>query len=515
METSQQPQLYLGIDVGTTGTKAMVIDAAGAAHGRGHAAYKLTCPGPGQYAQDATEWHDGVATAVRAACADVDADSIAALTISAQGGTLVPVDEDHRPLAPARSWLDRRAARSAATFQRVFGDIDFYRRTGWPIAPNNTAAQLLDLASTDPELFAAASCFCDTASYLNGWLTGTPTIDSNVAGITQLTDMSSGSWDEEILDVIGVTTERLPLIAAPGNAVGSLTEQAAAPLGLRAGTVVGVGAQDQYCAALGAGAIDNGDVLLSTGTAWVMLAVATAPYADPAGGIGSGRHFVPGLWGHFGEVSNGGVSMEWARTLLMHDDQEPLAFGDLDAVLARMPQGSDGLSFFPFFDGTSPYDRLDASHGSLLGLSLSHDRRHILRAVAEGVAFAMRILLDSYRASIGGASDSPIVVGGATRSGQWMQLLADILDTDLQVSTEPDAACVGAAILAATAAGDAPNAHADMERMACATAIVAANEAASHTYDQLFDTYQRDARALSEFYAARWQLSSASEGKLT
>jgi sugar (pentulose or hexulose) kinase len=509
MLSSPHHNLYLGVDVGTTGTKAIVVDSTGATHGRGHAGYYLECPHPGQFVQDATDWQDAVVNAVRLACNDIDREHVVALSISAQGGTLVAVDREHEPLGPARSWLDRRATRSAETFARVFGPDEFYRRTGWPIAPNNTAAQLLDLASTDPEQFAAASWFCDTAGYLNAWLTGTPVMDANVGGITQLTNAGTASWDEEILEVIGVATARLPRIAPPGSGIGLLTTRAAAALGLGRDVVVGAGAQDQYCAALGAGAIDDGDILVSTGTAWVMLAVADAPYKDPAQGIGSGRHLVPDRWGHFGEVSNGGVSIEWALRLLNLGNDAPLAVADLDPLLESATRGADGLSFFPFFDGTSPFDSLETSCGSLLGLSLHHDHRHLLRAVAEGVVMAMRILLDRYRCSIGVELNPKtlVVVGGATRSPTWMQLLADTLGADILVSCEADAACLGAAILAATAAGHVVDTRVGAERMASPRTTVSADAAAARACDALFATYRRESRTLGELYSARPQSS--------
>jgi xylulokinase len=497
------PPLYLGVDVGTTGTKAMVVDADGVSIGRGTARYRLRSPRPGLYVQDARDWLSAVTAAVREACAGVDAGGVAAMAISAQGGTLVAVDAGLAPLTDARSWLDRRATRSAAVFEQAFGRAELYRRTGWPVAPNNTAAQLLDLASSEPDAFAAASCFCDTAAFVNGWLTGTPAVDTNVAGIAQLVDAESATWDADILRVIGVEPDRLPRLAAPGSAIGELTERAALALGLRPSTVVAAGAQDQFCAALGAGAIGRDDVLLSTGTAWVMLAVGDSAYWDPEAGIGTGRHLAPGLWGHFGEVSNGGVSLEWARRLLAHGDDAPVARDELEAVLAATPPGADGLSFFPFFDGTSPYDHLETSRGSLLGLSLSHDHRHVLRAVAEGVAFATRILLEGYRASVGAPGRTPVVAGGAARSRAWMQLLADVLGSELSVSTEPDAACVGAAILAATAVGEVPGTVAGAERMGCARVAVPLDEDTSARYDRLFATYEHAALTLGELYAAR------------
>lgn len=502
--TRHKPQrLYLGIDVGTAGTKAMVVNADGAVYGRGHASYELDCPEPGHAVQDVADWRNAVTASTLAACAGVDADQIVSLALSAQGGTLVAIDKRHEPLGPARSWLDRRATASAATFERIFGTEDFYRRTGWPISSNNTAPQLLDLASNDPEQFAAASCFCDTAAYVNGWLTGTPLIDANVAGISQLMNVSSRSWDEDVLAAIGVGADRLPAIALPGAAIGTLTPEASTALGLHPGTVVGAGAQDQYCAALGADAIGSGDLLISTGTAWVMLVAAAERYRDPGVGIGTGRHLGEQLWGHFGEVSNGGASIEWARRLLTHGDHEPIPIDELDAVLANTSTGADGLSFYPFFDGTGLPDGAESSLASMLGLSLSHRHEHVLRAVVEGVAFAMRMLLDRYNASVNQSSVSPTVVGGATRSRQWMQILADILDQDLRISSDPDVACIGAAALAATAIGDTPNAAAAAARMTPAKSIISAKSCSTAEYDRLFAIYETNARALDELYASR------------
>jgi xylulokinase len=501
MKITRDASLYLGVDVGTTSTKALVLDTGGTVYGRGQASYRLYSPQPGHHVQDATEWQGAVIDTTRAACADIDPTRIEAIAISAQGGTLVALDRDSRPLCPARSWLDRRATRSARRFEHVFGREDFYRRTGWPIAPNNTAAQLLDLASNDPDVFASATCFCDTAAYVNGWLTGTPTIDSNVAGIGQLVDVGSESWDEEILATIGVGPERLPLIAQPGTRLGTLTEDAADALGLSRDTIVAAGAHDQYCAALGVGAIQPNDLLLSTGTAWVMLAVATKPYGDPAGGIGSGRHFLDELWGHFGEVSNGGLSMEWAGRLRGGSGHAHLESASLDAALATTSPGADGLSFFPFFDGTSPDDTSETSRGSMLGLALTHDHRHLLRAVAEGVAFAMRMLLEGYWSFADRRTSLPVVAGGATRSTEWIQLLAQILGTDLLVSAEPNAACLGAAILAAIAIGEVPDARSGADRMGSSTGRVVADPSAAHEYDQLFRTYERHAHGLSELYS--------------
>jgi xylulokinase len=193
--------------------------------------------------------------------------------------------------------------------------------------------------------------------------------------------------------------------------------------------------------------------------------------------------------------------MDWARRLLSHDDCGPVQLEALDATLTSVPRGSEGCFFFPYFDGTSPFDRIGLSQGSLLGLSLLHDHRHVLRAVAEGVAYAARLMLEAYSTSLGRPITPPIVVGGATRSGEWMQLLADILGTDLSVSSEPDSACVGAAMLAATATGAARDVRSSVRSLACPRTLRRADPTASRLYDELYIEFHRHAGALSCLYA--------------
>jgi xylulokinase len=492
--------LYLGLDVGTTGVKAIVFDADGTAHGRGSANFQLRTPRPGIYLQDALDWQAGIRHAVQAACASVPSGQIKALAVSAQGGALVPLDASLEPMAPVRSWLDRRAGAAAATFERIFGRADFYARTGWPIAPNNTAAQILDLRYSEPNVFARARYFCDTAAYVTGWLTGTPAMDTNVAGITQLTNVNTETWDRDILATVGVSPIRLPLLVRPGARLGHLSAAAAKQLGLSRSVLVAGGAHDQYCAALGGGAVGAGDLLISTGTAWVLLAVADGPHPDPKAAIGSGRHLVAGRWGHFGEVANGGVSLEWARQLLAQGER-PLELAQVGELVKGVEAGADGLSFFPHFDGTSPFDSTGTSRGSLLGLSLGHGSAHMLRAVMEGVAMSTRLMLESYERSLDRSPGMPVVVGGATRSSTWMQLLADVLGRALRVVAEPDAACVGAAILASVACGDVASVEEGTARMASSSVALHPDDGVTNAYEALFASYVHNAQQLTRLYA--------------
>jgi sugar (pentulose or hexulose) kinase len=492
-----RPDLFLGIDAGTTGAKARLYTLDGTCHGSGSAAFGLDSPRPGLYLQDALDWRTGVSQAVRGACRGVDPRRIAAIAVSAQGGALVPMDADAQPLAPAISWLDRRATDAATAFAETFGPDELYRRTGWPVAPNNTAAQLYHLARHDPDLVRRARYFGDTAAALNGWLCGTPVIDTNVAGITQMMNLETLRWDEKVMDLIGLSTDALPTLVHPGTAVGTLTPAAAQELGLHPGVLIVAGAHDQYCAALGAGAVNPGDILLSTGTAWVALAVATSLFPNPKGQFGSGRHFKTELWGHFGEVSNGGVSLDWARAMLGHGRVEPLPMTELGPLVESVDPGVHGLRFLPYFDGTSPFPDGGNSSGSLVGLSLAHQAADVLRAVMEGLVFALRALVDDYVNTVGGyAVPRYHVVGGATRSQPWMQILTDTFGVPMAVSTEADTACVGAAALAATGHGSFADPLAATAAMQATGEELEPDQSRVQTYDHAYHDFVATAQAL-------------------
>jgi sugar (pentulose or hexulose) kinase len=184
---------------------------------------------------------------------------------------------------------------------------------------------------------------------------------------------------------------------------------------------------------------------VSTGTAWVVLATGEGRYPSAADGFGNGRHLVNDLWGHFGEVSNGGVSLRWIRQVLGGSD--PISFDDMNKLVAAISPGANGARFFPYFNGTNPRETLEASHAAFKGLQLAHGPGELIRAVMEGVVFETVLLIRRYERTIE-RSFIPIVVGGATKSATWIGILADTLGRDIRLSPISDAACLGAAILA-------------------------------------------------------------------
>ncbi|MGB3483493.1 MAG: FGGY family carbohydrate kinase [Mycobacterium sp.] len=497
MSESATADLLLGIDVGTTGTKTMLLRSDGSVVAEAYSGYGVARPRPLIVEQDAEAWWQSVVQTVRSCLSAVDSGRVRAMSVSAQGGTLVAVDDRGAPLAPARSWLDRRAGDQVDRLADRFGHTPFFERTGWRLFGAYNCVQLLDLRQHDHDLFTSAAAFLGTADFLNLRLTGHRVSDLNSAGITQLTNAAAGDWDGDILDFIGVPESKLPELRSPGSLLGTLTPDAAAPLGLDTDVAVIAGGHDQYCAALGAGMTEPGDVLVSTGTAWVVLGITASPIPDPNQNFGFGPHVVDGVWGEFGSLRNGGVCLDWARAL-MSTDTATDDYATVQRLASTVAPGAEGLRFFPHFDGTNTPTWDDRAKGTAVGLELRHGKAEFYRAVMEGVCFELRRVLDGYQA-FGPEISRLTVLGGAANSPLWTGIIADVLGRPVEVSQVPHSACVGAVILAGVGAGVWPDIAS-----ACAAAIPAGQTTQPshnvHAYQDLFARYVAQAHDVLALY---------------
>jgi sugar (pentulose or hexulose) kinase len=472
--------LLLGVDVGTTGTKTILSTPDGQVLAESYRGYELSRPAPLHVEQNAEDWWSAVVDTIGECIGDVAPTRIAAISVSAQGGSVVAVDEFGTPLAPARSWLDRRAGDEERILADTFTRHGLYERTGWRLYSAYNCVQLLNMRRTEPAIFSAARYFFSTADFIYFRLSGLARSDSNSAGITQLMDVEAQQWDDAILAEVGVQRSQLAELCTPGDAIGSLSRSAAGVLGLPESVIVVAGGHDQYCAALGAGVIDAGDALVSLGTAWVVLGVSSTLILDPLEDFGVGPHVVPGRFGTFGSFRNGGVCLDWARSLL-GGPGAPLPYDTVEELVAPIPAGSSGVTFLPYFDGTNIPFWSTASAGTLLGLELRHSAGHVLHAVMEGVCFELAGVLDASRALTPGISRVR-VLGGAAQSTAWMQMLADILGIPIEIPETSQPACVGAAILAGVGAGLYPDAGAGYRRMNIAVKTVTPGVEASEYY---------------------------------
>lgn len=435
----------LGIDIGTTGAKALLCGEDGSIAASAYREYGMAMPHHSWREQNAEDWWTAVTELIRTVCRDREkASGITAVSFSAQGGTVVPTDGAFRPLGPARVWSDRRCTpEEVDRFRAAFPGDEIYRTTGWYISGGLPALQLAWMRDHEPEIFEKARWFLTVPDYISAKLTGRPVVDISDAGINQLTDIRRMQYDERILSWIGVEPSRLPEIRPSASEIGTILPEVAAALGLPEKVTVVTGAHDQYAVAAGAGLGESGCALIGSGTAWAVTVLTDRPHFES--GASQSVSASPGKWGTVASIPSGGVCLEWFRRQLS-DGTEPMAYDRINERVAEKPVGAGGLRFYPYLNG-SGYPRMSKeARGALQGIDLSHDRFDIARAVMEGVSFQSDWILDSLRACY------PIHTlkfsGGAAKSGIWVQILADITGMPVRVARMPELACLGACILA-------------------------------------------------------------------
>ncbi len=487
----------IGTDIGTTGTKSMLFSGDGKLLAHAYAAYPMQTPSEDRCEQRAEDWWDALVQTVREVVAAANAgDKIAAISLSLQGGTLVPVDAGLRPLRPAIVWSDKRCAEEAARFATRFGDAYLYEKTGWNLSAGLNAMQIAWLRENEPDVFSSTDKFLSVPDYISAKLTGRAAVDISDAGINQLADIRAGAYDPAILDFAGVSERQLGEIVPSGAVIGELTAEAKATLGLTGKVVLVAGAHDQYAALLGAGVTEAGDVLIGTGTAWVVTALTDCPRFET--GFAQSVSAAPGKWGSLVSLSTGGLCLDWLHgsVTLGVSGSEKIPYAALDAEAMRRAPGS--MMFFPYFSGASYPSRDERAKASFVGLDLSHDRFDMARAVMEGVAFQTVWTLGAFGREYG--LGRVMMSGGATKSAVWTQIVADIAARPIVIPATPDLTCVGAAILAGVGCG----AFVSVEEGHAALAIeerTVEPTAQAEQYAALLPLFQRRAQALSTVYA--------------
>ncbi|MCL1854675.1 MAG: FGGY family carbohydrate kinase [Clostridia bacterium] len=492
----------LGVDVGTTGTKAMAFDENGRKVAQAYQGYKLTTGANGFVEQNADDWLNALLFTVKSCAEETDGD-IQALSLSTQGGSMVPVDANRESLCPALSWMDMRSQREAEKLDKTKGSEWFYEKSGWSLSPALNAAKILWLKEHAPNIYHKAWMYLTTLDYLNVKLTGEPVIDPTNAAITQLMNVRAGDWDDEILDAACVSRAQLPTILPPGHVVGALTKKIAETVGLAPGTLVINGAHDQYCSAAGAGALHSGDTILSTGTAWVVLATTLKPHFDSATHIAVGPHVAHGKWGALSSIPTAGVAMEWLREKLGFGGGNPangiLSLQEIDKVLGQRSIYGNGLLFYPYFGGRGfPRNMLDMQ-ASIAGLTLKDDAFDIALAAMEGVVFELRLYIEAYQ-TIGIDVRNMRMMGGAAKSAFWTDIVANAVGRPLIRLKEPDTACVGAAMLAGVGAGAFAGLENAFSKIGPDGDVCPVNAERKAHYDEKFEKYRRGLDSLENFY---------------
>jgi len=500
--------LLIGLDVGTTATKALLFDLQGRTIAAASQGYGLITPHEGWVEQDAEELWRAVVAVLQAIAARTGAgDRIVALAQSSQGGTTIPVDASGIPTHHAISWMDQRAHDQAQQVRQTCGAECIYLTTGWPLQDGLPLQHIAWLRSDRPATFAATRRFAFVNDWITFRLTGRWCMNPSDASITQLMNIALSDWDDRLLGEAGIRRDQLSPVDASATPVGLLTKVASDVTGLPRDLLVANGAHDQYCAAVATGVTRPGPVLLSCGTAWVLLMVPE----DLETGLGSGMaiscHAISGHWGAIRSLGGVGTSLEWFLNQVWAGAEEPTdretEYMTLGRHVQQSPAGADGLLFFPLAGGHS--GAIGTHRGAFAGLSLSHTRGDMARAVMEGIAFELLWAMGEIRDRAMQMTELRMVGGGA-ESAVWPQIVADITGVPVVLPSSRQAASRGAAILAGVGAGLFVDPEAGWSAFQEKPRRLEPMTATRHLYNSAFANYKDMWEALSvQKRAARTQ----------
>lgn len=435
--------MVIGLDIGTTCTKALLADDKGQILGVGSSGYPLISNG-NQIEQRAQDWIEAAVKAVNEVTEGRDASQVAAISLSTQGGSTVPIDEKGDFVGNSLTWMDKRSENERLEIMNLLGGEYIYRTSGWRASAAMDAAKIRWMKKAG--ISGKGWKYLTTLEVLNRFLTGDMVIDPTNAAMRQLYNVEKNDWDEKLMKAGCTTREELPEVKPTGAEIGKLTGEAAARMGLRAGIPIFNGAHDQYCASIGGGVVNDGDMLLSAGTTWVLMGVGTKPLFTESH-IAPGRHPVEGLYGAITSLVGSGASMQWLKNEFLPD-----SFDEMNKEVEKRREKTKDLFFYPYLTG-APYPIWNPkAKGVFAGLTLEHDRFDLARALMEGVAFGVKRGLQDF-AENGCEIQKLTIMGGAAKSPQWCQMIASIIQVPVVRLNQADVCALGAAMIAACGLG--------------------------------------------------------------
>lgn len=495
---------FLGIDVGTGGTRAVLIDGEGgviASCTSLHAAF--ASPQTGWAEQDPADWWKACSNAVREVLrtSGTKAEDVACVGFSGQMHGAVLLDAQGDVLRPALIWCDQRTDEQARELTEKIGAAELIARTSNPALTNFTLTKLLWVRKHEPELFARFRMMQLPKDYVRFRLTGEYAMDRADASGTLLLDVAHRRWSAEMAKDAGIDKSALPPLFESCEVCGAVSSDGAKATGLREGTPVVAGAGDQAAGAVGMGIVSPGTVHATIGTSGVVFAATDKPALDPQGRLHTFCHAIPGRWHVMGVTQAAGLSLRWFRDnfgAAANGNRDP--YDVLGDEAAAIPPGCDGVMWAPYLMGERTPHLDPHARAALAGLAANHGRGHIIRAIMEGVAFSLRDTLEIFR-----EMNVPVreirLGGGGARSPAWQQIQADVYAQAVKALEAEEGAAYGAALLAGVGAR-----HWRSVDEACATSVrikktVEPDATASATMQHQYARFRKLYPALHAIYA--------------
>jgi len=451
----------LGIDVATTGTKALLIDERGKVVASATKEYPLYMPRPLWSEQDPADWWKGTVASIRELLESsaVDPAAIIGLGLTGQMHGLVLLDGRGQVLRPAILWNDQRTGPQCQSINERVGFKRLLEWTGNPALPGFTAPKILWVREHEPAIYAQVAHILLPKDYVRYRLSGELATDMADASGTLLLEVKRRDWSKEMLEALEIPADWLPLCHEGPQVTGVITPAASEETGLRAGTPIVGGGGDQAAQAVGVGAINPAIAALTLGTSGVVFASTVEPVVEEKGRLHAFCHAVPHRWHLMGVMLSAGGSLRWFRDALGKEEMGEASKKRVDAyeILLKgaeaIPPGSEGLLFLPYLIGERTPHADPLARGAFVGLTLRHSKAHLVKAVLEGVTYGLRDSLELLRKTGVSELEQVRLSGGGARSPLWRQILADILGIELVTVNVTEGAAYGAALLAAVGAG--------------------------------------------------------------
>jgi len=499
----------MGIDVSTTGAKALLCDEEGRVPATVTHEYPCSTPRPLWSEQDPEDWWRATCLSVKGVLdqAGVRGDEVTGIGLSGQMHGLVMLDEGDRVIRPAILWNDQRTAAECREITERIGRERLLELVCNPALTGFTAPKILWVRNHEPQNYDACRKMLLPKDYVRFRLSGTFATEVSDASGTLLLDVRRRAWSDEVLALLGIDRGLLADCHESAEVSAAVSPSVARELGIAAGTPIVGGAGDQAAGAVGNGIVRSGVVSATIGTSGVVFAFSDEVATDPAGRLHTFCHAVPGKWHLMGVVLSAGGSLQWFRNALGGPEAAQAAergadpYDVLCAEAAQAPAGCEGLIFLPYLTGERTPHANPNARGALVGLTPRHGRNEIIRSILEGATYAMKDSLEIMR-SLGIEASEIRLSGGGARSELWRQMQADVYDHAVCTINATEGPAYGVALLAGVGTG----VWSSVEE-ACAEAIAVVkrhepNEADVHVYRQFYPIFQGLYRSLEADFEA-------------
>ena len=497
--------VLVGLDVGTSGARAVAVDEAGNVVAEASSEYPLHSPRPGWTEQDPADWWEGAKRALGRVAAEVGGD-VSGLGLTGQMHGSVFLDSADRVIRPALLWNDQRTEKQCGEITRAVGSERLIRIAGNPALTGFQAPKVVWLREEEPENFARVARVLLPKDYVRLLLAGEYATDASDASGTLFLDVEGRDWSGEILAALEVPPEWMPKVHEGPENTGGLREEVAEELGLPAGIPVAAGGGDNAAAAVGTGIVAPGLLGSSVGTSGVLFAPSEGFTPDPSGRLHAFCHAVPGAYHLMAVTLSAGGSLSWWRDVVGGD------FDDLVGAASEVPPGSEGLVFLPYLSGERTPHLDPGARGAFFGLTARHAEAHMTRAVMEGVVFSLRDGLEIMR-GLGVPVEDVRATGGGARSALWRGLQADVYGEPIRRTAADEGPAYGAALLAGVAAGTYRDVEETSSVVSLREEVTAPDPQRAKAYDEYYEVYRSLYPATSEAMSRLTGLASAAGGE--